>query len=318
MQRLVPIAVAAALAFACAQQPGMPKTPPLPVLASFDPVTSDPPPADPAFPAAIEEVAIASGESYMNGIVYVASGPGPHPVAILLHGYPGDEQNGDIAQALRRAGWDVLFFHYRGSWGSEGRFSFSNAREDVISALELVHTKRFTQTFRADPSRVVLVGHSMGGFLALEVGAADPKRALRRVDRRRQYGSLRQRRGRSRAARRTREGTRRLERADPRHERQEAGEGTHDQRDALGHDPDRAETRGAPGLVGRRRARHRGAAGAPSRSARRRARRGGRDADPGPSCSTPITPSPTSACLLTRRPIYSANGSGRSKVPKRT
>ena len=111
----------------------------------------------------------------MNGIVYVASGPGPHPVAIVLHGYPGDEQNGDIAQALRRDGWDVVLFHYRGSWGSEGKFAFSNAREDVESALQRVRTARFAERYRADPTRVVLIGHSMGGFLALNLGADDPK-----------------------------------------------------------------------------------------------------------------------------------------------
>jgi hypothetical protein len=94
---------------------------------------------------------------------------------VLLHGYPGDEQNGDLAQALRRAGWTVLFFHYRGSWGSEGRFSFSNALEDVGDALDFVRTEEFARKFRADPSHVVLIGHSMGGFLALLTGAGDPK-----------------------------------------------------------------------------------------------------------------------------------------------
>ena len=168
-------ALAAALALACAQPPKPSHAPPLVAPTSFDPVTSDPPPADPAYPASIEDVAIPSGESYMNGIVYVASGAGPHPVVVLLHGYPGYEQNGDLAHALRRAGWDVLFFHYRGSWGSEGKFSFSNALEDVASALDFVRTSRFAQKFRADTSHVVLVGHSMGGFLALETGAADPK-----------------------------------------------------------------------------------------------------------------------------------------------
>jgi len=176
MRSLVSVAIAAALAFGCAQPPKQAaKPPPLVAATTFDPVTSDPPTVDPAFPAAIEEVGIPSGESYMNGIVYVASGAGPHPVVILLHGYPGHERNGDLAHALRRAGFDVLFFHYRGSWGSEGKFSFANARDDVVAALEFVRTERFAQKFRADPAHVVLVGHSMGGFLGLSVGADDPK-----------------------------------------------------------------------------------------------------------------------------------------------
>ena len=177
MHRIRPVillAIAAALLSACAQ--------PKPKLAAAttglegrDPVTSDPAVADLAFPAAIQDVAIPSGESYMNGIVYVAQGAGPHPVVILLHGYPGHERNGDLAQVLRRAGWDVLLFHYRGAWGSEGKFSFSNALEDVDSALQFVNTASFAQKFRADPARIALVGHSMGGFLAIVTGAENPK-----------------------------------------------------------------------------------------------------------------------------------------------
>jgi hypothetical protein len=34
-----------------------------------------------------------------------------------LHGFPGNERNFDVAQALRRAGYAALVFHYRGSWG---------------------------------------------------------------------------------------------------------------------------------------------------------------------------------------------------------
>ena len=172
-QRLVLFAITATLV-ACAQT----KAPVAPAAtrstAATDPVTSDPATIDPAFPAAIEEVGIASGESYMVGIVYVAQGAGPHPLVILLHGYPGDERNADLAQSLRRAGFNVLLFHYRGAWGSEGTFSFTNALEDVSSALAEAHSASFAKRFRSDPSRVVLVGHSMGGFLAITAASEDP------------------------------------------------------------------------------------------------------------------------------------------------
>lgn len=134
--------------------------------AACDPVTCDPP-DDPAFPAALAEIALPSHDAALNAIVYVAAGAGPHPIAILLHGYPGNERNGDLAHALRRAGWTVLFFHYRGSWGSPGTFTFTRALEDAAAAVDFVRTAAFAKTYRADPSRVVLVGHSMGGFLAL-------------------------------------------------------------------------------------------------------------------------------------------------------
>jgi pimeloyl-ACP methyl ester carboxylesterase len=58
----------------------------------------------------------------LNAVIYVAAGKGPHPTLLLLHGFPGNEQNLDLAQAARRAGWNVLTLHYRGSWGSPGPF----------------------------------------------------------------------------------------------------------------------------------------------------------------------------------------------------
>ena len=138
-----------------------------------DPVALDPAP-DPAYPAALDELALESGGSRMNGIVYVAAGAGPHPTVVLLHGYPGNERNLDLAQALRRDGWDVVFFHYRGAWGSRGEFSFENARADVAGVLSEVRSPEFVAEHRADPQHVALVGHSMGGFLALMTASEDP------------------------------------------------------------------------------------------------------------------------------------------------
>jgi pimeloyl-ACP methyl ester carboxylesterase len=85
-------------------------------------ITTDPAP-DKDFPAATESPDILSHGTRLNAVFFIASGRGPHPVVLLLHGFPGNEKNLDIAYTLRRAGWDVLFPHYRGAWGSAGSFS---------------------------------------------------------------------------------------------------------------------------------------------------------------------------------------------------
>jgi uncharacterized protein len=138
-----------------------------------DPVTADPSVRDTIHPAGMAEVALESGGSRMNGLFYLAAGPDRHPTVVLLHGFPGNERNLDLAQALRRAGINVLYFNYRGAWGSGGSFSFGNALEDVAAAVRFVRTDSIAREFRIDPTRVALVGHSMGGWLALLGAASD-------------------------------------------------------------------------------------------------------------------------------------------------
>lgn len=128
---------------------------------------------DAAYPPALQEVHFDSHGDRLNGIVYVANGPGPHPTVILLHGFPGNEKNLDLAQALRAKGWNVLFFHYRGAWGSAGTYSFTHVIEDVAPAADYLRAN--AGALRADPSRIVLVGHSMGGFAALMAAARDDR-----------------------------------------------------------------------------------------------------------------------------------------------
>ncbi|QNK01508.1 alpha/beta hydrolase family protein [Dyella telluris] len=124
--------------------------------------------------ASMETMQIASHGSLMNALVYVAAGAGPHPTVILLHGFPGNERNLDLAQDMRRAGWNVLYFNYRGSWGSPGSFSFSHGLDDVAAAVAYLRQPANASRLRTDPSRIVLVGHSMGGFMAVHGAAADP------------------------------------------------------------------------------------------------------------------------------------------------
>jgi uncharacterized protein len=136
-----------------------------PAAAPFDPVTMDAPRGDP--PAETIDLQFRSAGAHLNAFVHVASGAGPHPTAVLLHGFPGNERNLDLAQAMRRAGWNAIYFTYRGAWGSGGEFSFGNALEDVAAVVATLREPAFAQRHRIDPQRIVLVGHSMGGAAAL-------------------------------------------------------------------------------------------------------------------------------------------------------
>jgi hypothetical protein len=109
----------------------------------------------------------------MPGHIYVADGPGPHPTVVLLHGIPGNEKNLDLAQSLRRNGFNVLFFHYRGAWGAEGAYKLSQLDDDALAVVAFLRDRASAEQYRVDPERLTLIGHSMGAFTALAAGRQD-------------------------------------------------------------------------------------------------------------------------------------------------
>jgi pimeloyl-ACP methyl ester carboxylesterase len=129
------------------------------------------PPRDARAPARNRQVLIMSHGQGMNALFMLAAGAGPKPTMLLLHGLPGNEQNLDLAQATRRAGWNVLTMHYRGSWGSPGRFSLAGAFEDVEVAMAFLRQPETAREYGIDPRRIVIAGHSMGGFMAARYAA---------------------------------------------------------------------------------------------------------------------------------------------------
>lgn len=137
------------------------------------------PPRDADHPATMFVVHIPTHGAPINGVIYSPAGAVPHPVAILYHGMPGNEQNLDLAQALRRSGWSVLTLHYRGSWGSPGTYSYQHLIEDGEAAVDFVRDRSNDAKYFLDPQRIVLAGHSSGGFVAALTASARPQiRAL--------------------------------------------------------------------------------------------------------------------------------------------
>jgi len=137
-------------------------------------VRRTPTPAPASGAPSMDAIAILSHGARLNGLIYRAAGEGAHPVALFLHGFPGNEKNLDLAQAVRRAGWDAVYFDYRGSWGSGGAFSLANSLDDVSSVLAWIRAPANASRYRLDASRIAIVGHSFGGWLALLGARREP------------------------------------------------------------------------------------------------------------------------------------------------
>lgn len=145
--------------------------------AQINPAIYTDPPHDHAHPAGMEVLHIPSGGVKINGIAYTAAGAGPHPVLVLMHGLPGNEKNLDLAQAVRRAGWTVVTFNYRGSWGSPGSFSFAGNLQDAKAVLGYLRDPANAARLAIDPHRIVVAGHSMGGWVTAMTAERDPSLA---------------------------------------------------------------------------------------------------------------------------------------------
>ena len=147
--------------------------------AKVDPVSEDLSSIDKDYPPAVEEFSVTVDGQKMPALIYLANGAGPHPTVLLLHGFPGNEKSLDIAQAIRRAGFNAVFFNYRGAWGAQGNYRLTQQPGDVLAVLNFLREPVNADRYRVRGDRLSTLGHSMGGYAALASAARDP--ALRCV-----------------------------------------------------------------------------------------------------------------------------------------
>lgn len=125
---------------------------------------------------------IAYGEDpFQFGYLRVPKSKGPHPVVIVLHGgfwrAAFDlEHSGHMCAALTRAGLATWSLEYRRIGNPGG--GWPGTCEDILLGARQV--QRFAGQYDLDASRMVAIGHSAGGHLALWL-AAQKKPRLRGV-----------------------------------------------------------------------------------------------------------------------------------------
>lgn len=118
--------------------------------------------------AGLDGVTFMSQGCRLVGGFYKGAGDTPRPTALLLHGLPGIEKHLDLAYRLRDLGWNCLYFHYRGCWGSHGEFSLEGLTDDARAAVAWLREQP-----SVDKERIVLIGASTGSHPAFRCGATD-------------------------------------------------------------------------------------------------------------------------------------------------
>lgn len=123
-----------------------------------------------------QAIEFSSAGLTLRGVLHAPAGAGPRPALILCHGFGGSCRGAghpELARALARAGYVVLRFDFRGcgqSEGERGSVIVAEEAEDLRAAIDFLASQPM-----ADAARIGVVGASLGGSVAIEVAAEDPR-----------------------------------------------------------------------------------------------------------------------------------------------
>jgi pimeloyl-ACP methyl ester carboxylesterase len=187
--RLALAALVAVSAVACASAPRYERLPAATALRPCDapPCPPGPPTEGPGASAPRGEVIVRRhsegplGARSFTTFEPADAGPGPVPVVLFLHGFFDVEPSGadPMLRHVAASGFDVIYPSYGVPWNpAEWEEMALGAFDAAMTSLE---ARTADARARPDRSRVTLVGHSIGGVLALRLASDAGKRIDRRL-----------------------------------------------------------------------------------------------------------------------------------------
>ncbi|NMA99004.1 MAG: alpha/beta fold hydrolase, partial [Phyllobacteriaceae bacterium] len=128
------------------------------------------------------DVTVMNGDRAVPATVVVPDGEGPFAAVVMNHGHGGGRQEnggfGGIASALAERGILTIRMDFPGSGDSTEPFTegyLSNMISDSNASLQYI-----LDNYDVDENRLGIFGYSMGGRIAITIGAAEdnPYRAM--------------------------------------------------------------------------------------------------------------------------------------------
>lgn len=105
-----------------------------------------------------------------------ATGEGPFPTIILLQGWAsGGKDSLQMGATLAGSGINSFTIHYRGTYLSEGIFTFKDLFKDLDHIHNLLKTVKFQKKYKIDTSKIIMGGHSFGGAISMTYAANNPQ-----------------------------------------------------------------------------------------------------------------------------------------------
>ncbi|HSG44535.1 MAG TPA: hypothetical protein VLA72_15410 [Anaerolineales bacterium] len=120
-------------------------------------------------------VEFLSIDNLIKGYFFPSPGNNPIATVLFLQGFPGIEGDELICARLARENVNVLTFNYRGTFGSAGHFSFSNAVVDIGAALQFIRQPQLQNTYSIESNKIVLGGWSFGSGIVFAGAVREPE-----------------------------------------------------------------------------------------------------------------------------------------------